>query len=43
MILANRTGRRRAGDKVQAELQALAGFYGIRQQRLAQLLDVPLG
>lgn len=43
MILANRTGRRRAGDKVQAELQALAGFYGIRQQRLAQLLEVPLG
>lgn len=43
MILANRTGRLRVGDKVQAELQALAGFYGIRQQRLAQLLDVPLG
>ena len=43
MILANRTRRRRAGDKVQAELQALAGFYGIRQQRLAQLLEVPLG
>lgn len=43
MILANRTGRSCAPATVQAELEALAAFYGIRQQRLAQLLDVPLG